>query len=92
MKILYCPFFLEYQKPEGLESLLQTRFRVTESDMAAHAEPLLAYFQEHPPASCKEAAALVKSSLVLNVVKTVCVFFLKNLGLMPKNSGSSRKS
>lgn len=80
-------YLREYQQPNGLEALKETRFHKTASDLAAHADMLTTYFREHPPATSKEAAAKVEELTGIRRSPERVRVFLKKQGMAFRKVG-----
>jgi transposase len=65
----------------GVERLKELHFYRPESDLAEHRATLEAYFQEHPPATVKEAAAKIEELTGVRRGLTQVRQFLKSIGL-----------
>jgi transposase len=73
-------YFQDYQSG-GIEALKQLDFRQPESQLKLHQQSIEAYFHEHPPATIKEAAALIAQITGIRRSPTQVALFLKNIGL-----------
>jgi len=65
----------------GVEKLKELNFFKPESDLAEHHETLEAYFQDHPPATVKEAAAKIEELTGIRRGLSQVRHFLKSIGL-----------
>ncbi len=65
----------------GVEKLKELRFFRPESELAGHRGTLEAYFQDHPPATVKEAAARIEELTGIRRGLTQVRQFLKSIGL-----------
>ena len=65
----------------GVEKLKELNFYKPESDLAEHRATLEAYFQEHPPATVKEAAAKIAELTGVCRGLTQVRQFLRSIGL-----------
>ena len=65
----------------GVERLKELNFYKPESELAEHRATLEAYFQDHPPATVKEAAAKIEELTGVRRGLTQVRQFLKSLGL-----------
>ena len=64
-----CDYLVQYETGR-LERLKQLNFYQPESELMAHTELLKTHFQEHPPATIKEAMANIETFTVGPFVKT----------------------
>lgn len=81
-------YLREYQAG-GIEKLKRLRFRKPRSILEEHRETLGAYFQEHPPATVKEAVAEIEQLTGIRRGPTQVRRFLRTLGLPDSRSGLS---
>ena len=65
----------------GVEKLKELNFFRPESDLAEHRETLEAYFQDHPPATVKEAGAKIEELTGIRRGLSQVRHFLKTIGL-----------
>ena len=65
----------------GVEKLKELNFFRPESELAEHRQTLEAYFQDHPPATVKEAAAKIEELTGIRRGLTQVRHFLKSIGL-----------
>ena len=81
-----CRYLKEYQAG-GLEKLKEVNFYRPESELLAHREELVAYFEEHPPATIKEAAAKIEELTGLKRSESQVRQFLQALGMKCRKVG-----
>lgn len=65
----------------GVEKLKELNFFKPESDLAEHRETLEAYFQDHPPATVKEAVVKIEELTGIRRGLSQVRYFLKSIGL-----------
>jgi len=86
-----CPntmrnYLREYQEG-GLERLKEMHYQHPHSALAAHASTLEAHFQEHPPATVKEAQHEIAQLTGIQRSETQVRQFMKRLGLQCRKVG-----
>lgn len=72
----------------GIEKLKELNFHRPQSELGEHRETIESYFQEHPPATIKEAAAKIEELTGIRRSQTQVSQFLKSLGLRRLKVGS----
>lgn len=80
-------YLREYEQG-GIERLKEIRFHQPKSDMAEHSERIAAHFQEHPPASLKEAASEIEKICGIKRSQSQVRTFLLKLGMSRVKVGS----
>jgi transposase len=81
-----CSYLAQYEAG-GLERLKQLNFYQPESELMAHTELLKTHFQEHPPATIKEAMANIETLTGLNRSETQVSQFLTSMGMKYRKVG-----
>ena len=81
-----CRYLQDYQQG-GIEQLKQTHFYHPESELVAHTDLLKAYFQDHPPATMKEAMAKIEEWTGLKRSETQVHQFLQSIGMKCRKVG-----
>ena len=79
--------YLDEYREGGLDRLSEIRFWGPESELEEHAEALKLYFDEHPPATLKEAAARIEEQTGLRRSATQVRKFLLRQGLQRRKVG-----
>lgn len=79
-------YLREYQEG-GVERLKEFHYPKPQSELMEHRESLETYFEEHPPASVKEAAAAIEKIAGIRRGETQVRKFLHSLGLKPRKVG-----
>jgi transposase len=79
-------YLREYQEG-GVERLKEFHYPKPQSELMKHRESLETYFEEHPPASAKEAAAAIEKITGIRRGETQVRKFLHSLGLKPRKVG-----
>ena len=79
--------YLEQYEAGGLERLKQLNFYQPESELVAQTELLKTHFQEHPPATIKEAMANIEALTGLKRSETQVGRFLTSIGLKCRKVG-----
>jgi transposase len=74
-------------RKNGIEYLLENRFRKPESELDEHGESLKAYFLEHPPAYTAEAQAAIEERTGIRRCPTQIRKFMINIGMNPRKVG-----
>jgi transposase len=80
-------YLREYQTG-GIERLKQLNFHRPESPLMGYRESLEDYFQKHPPASIKEAQAVIQEQTGIKRSPTQVRQFLQHLGLKRRKVGT----
>jgi transposase len=80
-------YFAQYQSG-GVEALQVLNFYQPESRLEDHRSSLEAHFQDHPPASVKEAAAVIEARTGIRRSLSPVRQFLQRLGLRRRKVGS----
>lgn len=75
-----CAYFRDFLAG-GVEKLKELPFAAPQSVLAEHRETLEAYFREHPPATVKEAAAVIEQRTSVRRGLTQVRHFLKSVGM-----------
>jgi transposase len=72
----------------GLDELTRLGYGKTTSELANHRQTLLAYFQEHPPATIKEAAKRIEEITGIRRGLTQVRKFLSSMGFKLRKTGA----
>ena len=81
-----CRYLRDYQEG-GLEKLKVVNFYQPESELMAHRQTIETYFQEHPPATIKQAMAKIEELTGLKRGETQVRTFLKAIGMEYRKVG-----
>jgi len=81
-----CSYLKDYQEG-GLEKLKEINFYQPESELMAHRQTIATYFQEHPPATIKQAMAKIEELTGLKRGETQVRTFLKAIGMEYRKVG-----
>jgi transposase len=81
-----CHYFEDY-KEGGLEKLKVLNFYQPESALMAHEQTIKAYFEQHPPATIKQAMAKIEDLTGLKRSETQVGKFLKTIGMKCRKVG-----
>ncbi len=81
-----CSYLKDYQAG-GLEKLKLINFYQLESKLMAHRQTIETYFQEHPPATIKQAMAKIEDLTGLKRGETQVRTFLKAIGMKCRKVG-----
>jgi len=81
-----CRYLKDYQEG-GLEKLKVVNFYQPESELMAHRQTIETYFQEHPPATIKQAMAKIEDLTGLKRGETQVRTFLKAIGMKCRKVG-----
>jgi len=79
--------YLRAYQRGGLEALKEVRFYRPESELQAYRGTLEAYFREHPPATAKEAMAVIEELTGVKRSPDRVRVFLKGLGMACRKVG-----
>ncbi|MCP4460747.1 MAG: IS630 family transposase [Cytophagales bacterium] len=79
-------YLKDYQKG-GLEKLKEINFYQPKSELMDHKEKIKSYFQEHPPATIKQAMAEIEELTGLKRSETQVRKFLKAIGMKCRKVG-----
>ncbi len=79
--------YLKEYKSGGISALKSLRFYQPHSDLEKHRDLIVSYFQEHPPASTKEAKAKIYELTGISRSLTRTRHFLHRCGLSPRKIG-----
>jgi transposase len=79
--------YLRAYQRGGLEALKEVRFYRPESELQAYRVTLEAYFREHPPATAKEAMAVIEELTGVKRSPDRVRVFLKGLGMECRKVG-----
>jgi transposase len=79
--------YLRAYQRGGLEALKEVRFYRPKSELQAHRGMLEAYFREHPPATAKEAMAVIEELTGVRRSPDRVRVFLKRLGMECRKVG-----
>lgn len=87
-----CPntlrgYFEEFEEG-GIERLKVIHFHSPQSDLVEHTETIISYFKEHPPATIKEAAAVIEKITGIKRSLTQTRKFLKSIKMARRKTGS----
>jgi transposase len=74
-------YLTEYQQAGGIEALKKVCQYPARSDLEAHKDLLSAHFRAHPPATSKEAAAMVEELTGLKRSPNRVRIFMQKLGM-----------
>ena len=72
----------------GIEKLKEIRFYQPQSELNEHAKTIEEYFREHPPATIKEARALIEELTGIQRGLTQIRTFVKSIGMRLLKTGS----
>ena len=72
----------------GIEALKQIKFHQPQSELNQHTTTIEAYFREHPPASVKEAMAMIEELTGIKRSENRVRVFLKSIGMAPRKVGT----
>ena len=81
-----CGYLAQYETG-GLERLKELNFYQPESELVVHTELLKTHFQEHPPATIKEAMAKIEALTGLKRSETQVGRFLTSIGMQCRKVG-----
>ena len=81
-----CSYLKAYQR-SGIEALKQLNFYQPESELVDHTDLLKSYFEEHPPATIKEAMAKIEELTGLKRSEPQVRKFLKAIGMKCRKVG-----
>jgi transposase len=81
-----CSYLKAYQRG-GIEALKQLNFYQPESELVGHTDLLKSYFEEHPPATIKEAMAKIEELTGLKRSEPQIRQFLKAIGMKCRKVG-----
>jgi len=81
-----CCYLKQYVEG-GIEKLKEINFRQPESELEKHTQKLKDYFQEHPPATVKEAMAKIEELTKIKRCETQIRNFLKKIGMQCRKVG-----
>ncbi len=76
-------YLREYEEG-GIDCLKEIHFNKPQSELVEHRQSLEAYFEEHPPATVKEAVARIEEITGIRRGMTQVRKFLNSLGLRPR--------
>jgi len=79
-------YLRDYEKG-GIEEVKAIRFRKPQSELQPHADTILNYFREYPPATLNEAVAKIEELTGIKKSREPVRVFLKKLGLAPRKVG-----
>jgi transposase len=79
--------YLRGYQTGGIEALKTLNFRRPESELKAHQATLEAYFREHPPASTKQAMAVIETLTGVRRSPERVRLFLKRMGMKCRKVG-----
>jgi transposase len=79
-------YLKEYQQG-GIEQLKEINFYQPQSELVAHTSTLEKYFEQHPPATVKEAMGKIEELTGLKRSETQVRHFIKGLGLKCRKVG-----
>ena len=87
-----CPntlrgYFEEFEEG-GIERLKEIHFHSPQSDLIGHTETIISYFEKHPPATIKEAAAMIEQLTGIKRSLTQTRKFLKSIKMARRKTGS----
>ena len=78
-----CKYLRTFQSG-GVEKLEEINFYTPTSELEQHREQLEAYFRTHPPASIKEAMAMIEERTGIKRSASAVGKFLNSLGMRPR--------
>ena len=79
--------YLKLYRDGGLEEVIKLKFRKPESELEKYVIDIKAYFQDHPPATLKEAMAAIEGITGLKRSKATIGRFLHSIGMHPRKVG-----
>lgn len=87
-----CPstlreYFEQYEQG-GIERLKEIHFHSPQSELVDHQETIISYFEKHPPATIKEAAAAIEKLTDIKRSLTQVRKFLKSIKMDRRKTGS----
>lgn len=82
-----CKYLRTFQSG-GVEKLEEINFYTPTSELEQHREQLEAYFRTHPPASIKEAMAMIEERTGIKRSASAVGKFLNSLGMRPRKVGA----
>lgn len=79
--------YLKWYREGGLEKLTELRFRKPESQLDKYTIEIKLYFQDHPPATAKEAMDAIEKLTGLKRSEATIGNFLRAIGMSPRKVG-----